>query len=111
MQEELSTSYLQTTTSIAESGKSDQNKNGAVQLPSNGQARSQDSKEAAHKKHVQEMKDWNSREERIQQEVFKSRDLAKDSVEHLGETPLYGTIDLQTDDSDNRSDSKSSSKR
>ena len=57
------------------------------------------------------MKEWNSREEKIQQEIFKSRDLEKDSVDHLGETPVYGTIDLQTDDSDSRPTSKSASKK
>ena len=102
LQEEMSTPFLQTTTSIAESKKNDNGQASVQNVSGNGKPSS--NKESQEKEDKERSKNINGKEEKIQNVVYETKDLQTDSVEHLGEKPIYQTMDIQTDE--NKAESK-----
>lgn len=107
----MSTPFLQTTTSIVESKKNDksqgngQTSNSAHNMSGNGAPSSKNSKnDSQGKEENEKSKNINGKEEKIQNVVYETSDLKADSVEHLGEKPIYQTMDIQTDE--NKAESK-----
>ena len=96
---------MQTTTSIAESERSDKQENHKSSSSGNGKPSS--SQGSGKNQNGKESKGINGREEKIQNAVFETTELEKDAVEHLGEVPVYRTMDIQTDESSSKSEKKS----